>query len=106
MSSPNMPTPSPEAKDIVMKHYPEVGSAGLLASGFFVNAKFDRGELTIEVTREGIVDVCKGVKDDGYTFLEDVTAVDWYPSEPRFQISYSILSFSLKRRLRLVVRLA
>ncbi len=39
----------------------------------------------------------------GYNFLEDVTAVDWYPSEPRFQIVYHILSMSLKQRLRLVV---
>jgi NADH-quinone oxidoreductase subunit C len=36
---------------------------------------------------------------------EDVTAVDWYPSEPRFQITYHILSHSLKERLRLAVRL-
>ena len=41
----------------------------------------------------------------GYTFLEDVTAVDWYPSEPRFQITYHILSMSLKERIRLTVRL-
>jgi NADH-quinone oxidoreductase subunit C len=32
--------------------------------------------------------------------------VDWYPSEPRFQISYSILSHGLKERLRLTVRLS
>ena len=34
-----------------------------------------------------------------------MTAVDWYPSEPRFQITYHILSHSLKQRVRLVVRL-
>ena len=71
-----------------------------------VAAKYDRGELTITIARENIVDACQAVKQAGYNFLEDVTAVDWYPSEPRFQISYSILSFSLKRRLRLAVRLA
>ena len=32
----------------------------------------------------------------GYNFLEDVTCVDWYPTEPRFQITYHILSHSLK----------
>jgi NADH-quinone oxidoreductase subunit C len=69
-------------------------------------AKYDRGELTITVARENIVAACQAIKAAGYNFLEDVTAVDWYPSEPRFQISYSILSFSLKRRVRLVVRLA
>ena len=40
-----------------------------------------------------------------YNFLEDVTAVDWYPSEPRMQITYHILSHSLKQRVRLIVRL-
>lgn len=71
-----------------------------------VAAKYDREELTITIARENIVAACLALKEAGYTFLEDVTAVDWYPSEPRFQISYSILSFSLKRRVRLAVRLA
>ena len=62
--------------------------------------------MTVTVARENIIAACEAVKAAGYNFLEDVTAVDWYPSEPRFQISYSILSFSLKRRVRLAVRLA
>ncbi|RZU39868.1 NADH-quinone oxidoreductase subunit C [Edaphobacter modestus] len=70
------------------------------------DAKYDRSELTITVARESIVAACEAVRLAGYNFFEDVTAVDWYPSEPRFQISYSILSHMLKRRLRLVVRLA
>jgi len=35
-----------------------------------------------------------------------VTAVDWYPSEPRFQLSYSLLSHKLKQRIRVVARVA
>jgi NADH-quinone oxidoreductase subunit C len=30
-----------------------------------------------------------------------VTCVDWYPSEPRFQVTYHILSHSLRERVRL-----
>ena len=75
-------------------------------SDLAVAAKYDREELTVTVARESIVAACEAVKAAGYNFFEDVTAVDWYPSEPRFQISYSILSFSLKRRVRIVVRLA
>jgi NADH-quinone oxidoreductase subunit C len=71
-----------------------------------VDAKYDRAELTITVARENVVAACEALKRAGYNFFEDVTAVDWYPSEPRFQISYSLLSHSLKRRVRLVVRLA
>jgi NADH-quinone oxidoreductase subunit C len=69
-------------------------------------AKYDREELTVTVARENIIAACEALKSAGYNFFEDVTAVDWYPSEPRFQISYSLLSHSLKRRLRLTVRLA
>jgi len=69
------------------------------------DAKFDRGELTLTVARESIIPACEAVKAAGYTFFEDVTAVDWYPQEPRFQLSYHILSMSLKQRLRLVVQL-
>jgi NADH-quinone oxidoreductase subunit C len=75
-------------------------------SGLATDAKFDRAELTITVSRENVIAACEAVRQAGYTFLEDVTAVDWYPSEPRFQITYHILSMSLKARLRLVVRLS
>ena len=74
-------------------------------SSLVTDAKFDRGELTITVGRENIIAACEALKQAGYNFLEDVTAVDWYPSEPRFQITYSILSMSLKERLRLIVLL-
>ena len=69
------------------------------------DAKYDRAELTVTVARENIVAAAKVVQQAGYNFLEDVTAVDWYPSEPRFQITYHILSMSLKERLRLIVLL-
>ncbi|HUD23556.1 MAG TPA: NADH-quinone oxidoreductase subunit C [Acidobacteriaceae bacterium] len=69
------------------------------------DAKFDRNELTITVTRENIVAACEAVKAAGYNFFEDVTAVDWYPQEPRYQLSYHILSHSLKQRVRLRVLL-
>ena len=69
------------------------------------DAKYDRDELTIAVARENIIAAAKAVQQAGYNFLEDVTAVDWYPSEPRFQITYHILSMSLKERIRLIVRL-
>ena len=41
----------------------------------------------------------------GYNFLEDVTAVDWLPASPRFQVSYHIVSHTLKERIRLRVML-
>ena len=69
------------------------------------DAKFDRDELTITVARENIVAACEAVKAAGYNFFEDLTAVDWFPQEPRFQLSYHILSHGLKQRIRIIVQL-
>jgi len=69
-----------------------------------IDAKFDRTELTLEVAPENVITAGEALKAAGYNFLEDLTAVDWYPSEPRFQINYHILSHSLKTRIRLVAR--
>ena len=69
------------------------------------DAKFDRDELTITIARENIVAACEAVKAAGYNFFEDVTAVDWFPQEPRFQLSYHIVSHGLKERVRLRVLL-
>ena len=71
-----------------------------------VDAKYDRAELTLTVAAESVRAAAEAAKAAGYNFLEDVTCVDWYPSEPRFQITYHILSHSLKARLRLAVRLS
>ncbi len=66
-------------------------------------AKFDRGELTLTITRESIVAAAKLVRDAGYNFLEDVTCVDVAPDEPRFRVVYHVLSHWMRERIRLVV---
>jgi NADH-quinone oxidoreductase subunit C len=68
-----------------------------------VDAKFDRSELTLKIARQHIHAVALLVQKSGYNFLEDVTCVDYYPVEPRFQVIYHILSHSLKSRVRLAV---
>jgi NADH-quinone oxidoreductase subunit C len=67
------------------------------------DARFDRGELTLTISREQIRKAVKTVQGNGYNFFEDLTAVDWFPSSPRFQLSYHILSHSYKERIRLRV---
>jgi NADH-quinone oxidoreductase subunit C len=73
---------------------------------FLTDAKWDRRELTLTVTPESIAQACEAARAAGYNFFEDMTAVDWYPTEPRFQLSYSLLSHTFKQRLRVVARLA
>jgi NADH-quinone oxidoreductase subunit C len=70
-----------------------------------LDAKLDRGELTLTVPREAIAEAARSVQAAGYNFLEDLTAVDWFPSTPRFQLSYHILSHSYKEYIRLRVLL-
>lgn len=65
------------------------------------DAKFDRGELTLTIAPDEICAAAAAVKEAGYNAFEDLTAVDWFPSAPRFQVSYHILSHAYKERLRL-----
>ena len=98
------PSSAIKGKQAVFEAHPDNAAVRALAD-LAIDAKFDRNELTITVARESIIAACEAVKQASYNFFEDVTAVDWYPSEPRFQIVYHVLSMSLKQRLRLVVRL-
>ena len=70
-----------------------------------IDAKFDRGELTLTIAPEAIRAAAATVQAAGYNFFEDMTAVDWFPSSPRFQLSYHILSHAFKERIRLRVML-
>jgi len=81
--------------------HPAIDALGPLLT----DAKWDRNELTLTVAPENIVAACTAVKSAGYTFFEDVTCVDWAPAEPRFQMTYHVLSHKLKERLRLIARL-
>src|SRR5580700_10951378 len=99
-----MPTPAVMGKTAVFEAMAENAAVKALAD-LATDAKFDRKELTITVAKENIVAACEAVKAAGYNFFEDVTGVDWYPQEPRFQLSYHIVSHSLKERVRLAVRL-
>ncbi len=70
-----------------------------------LDARFDRGELTLTIAAEEIRSACATVKAAGYNFFEDLAAVDWFPASPRFRLSYAILSHRLKERIRLSVPL-
>jgi len=73
------------------------------------SAKFDRDELSITIQRSCIREACAILRDDSalkFSFLSDVTCVDWYPSEPRFEMVYHLLSMLRRERLRLKVQLS
>lgn len=83
------------------------GNAAIAAlRAMAVRVKYDRKELTVMVAASDIVPAARAVQVAGYNFFEDCTAADWYPSEPRFQVSYHIVSHSMKQRIRLAVMLS
>jgi NADH-quinone oxidoreductase subunit C len=67
------------------------------------DAKFDCGELTLTIAPEQIRSAAAAMQAAGYNFFEDMTAVDWFPSSPRFQLSYHLLSHAYKEYIRLRV---
>ncbi|HEY6768666.1 MAG TPA: NADH-quinone oxidoreductase subunit C [Candidatus Sulfotelmatobacter sp.] len=72
------------------------------------SVKFDRDELTIWVEKEMIREACAILRDSPdcpFNYLADLTCVDWYPSQPRFEVVYHLLSIATKERVRLKVRL-
>ena len=71
------------------------------------DGKLDRGELTLVIRRDRIEGVCNFLKvKRGYRFLSDVTAVDWHPSEPRFEVVYHLYCHVRRERLRLKCRVS
>jgi NADH-quinone oxidoreductase subunit C len=84
-----------------MPDHPVVKALRAWKADGLADARFDRGELTLTVDKDDIVPALRALESAGYNFFEDMTAVDWYPSIPRFQLSYHILSHGYKERLRL-----
>jgi NADH-quinone oxidoreductase subunit C len=63
-----------------------------------------RGEVTVTVTREQIVPACKFLKKDcGFDMLTDLSGVDNYGDDPRYEVDYLLYSFTHHCWLRLKV---
>src|SRR5688572_11383087 len=64
----------------------------------------DSGELTVPGDR--LIEVMTFLRDElDFAMLTDVTAVDWLPREPRYDVVYHLLSISNTARLRVKVEL-
>ena len=85
---------------------PDAAALLELEPGAVVDAKFEREEWTLLLPPERIRWASETLKvRRGYQFLSDVTAVDWYPTEPRFEVVYHLRCYERKERLRLKCRL-
>jgi NADH-quinone oxidoreductase subunit C len=73
------------------------------------DAQIFRGEVTLSIGAGHLIRVCEFLRDTpdlSFKFLVDVTALDYYPEEPRFQTVYHLLSLETGARLRLKVRIS
>lgn len=67
-----------------------------------------RGETTVVVPPQHLLRAAEYLATEPslrFSFLSDLTAVDRFPIEPRFELNYHLLSLDRKERLRLRVRL-
>jgi NADH-quinone oxidoreductase subunit C len=76
--------------------------------GLEVSADRFAGEVTITVPHERVVEVCRFLKKDRkFTFLVDVTAVDWPERDgTRFDVVYWMHRFEDSKRVRVLAQLA
>jgi NADH-quinone oxidoreductase subunit C len=66
-----------------------------------VEIKEFRGEVTVTVKKENIVEICNYLKTAlAFNMLTDVTAVDYLGQDPRFMVVYNMYSIPNKDRLR------
>jgi len=103
-----MPLASPITNVDQVKEHPAVARLVGWNAAAVEGVKFDREEMTIYVGRDHIREACVVLKDNPacpFNFLSDLTCVDWYPAEPRFEVVYHLLSIPKKERVRLKVRL-
>ncbi|HET7439029.1 MAG TPA: NADH-quinone oxidoreductase subunit C, partial [Nitrospira sp.] len=84
-----MPLVPPISDVEQLKNHPAVARLLGWKDSAIQSVKFDRDEMTIFVDRSDIRETCALLRDDPecpFNFLSDVTCVDWYPSEPRFEV--------------------
>jgi NADH-quinone oxidoreductase subunit C len=66
-----------------------------------------RGETTFTISREKIVAVCGFLKKEcGFDMLTDLSGVDNYGEDPRYEVDYLLYSLAEHSHLRLKVRVS
>src|ERR1700690_4295992 len=103
-----MPWPAALTDLEKLKDHPAIARLLAWNAAAVEGVKYDRDEMTIYIERSAIREACALLRDNPnfpLNYLSDVTCVDWYPSDPRFEVVYHLLSISKKERVRLKVRL-
>ena len=73
-----------------------------------IDAREAFGELTLQLRREGIAEVCRFLRDDpdlDFDHLTDICSVDYPEDEERFEVVYHFYSIRKRHRIRVKARL-
>lgn len=80
-----------------LREHPAVAALEGRFGGAIPDAVLENGQVIVYAEPASIVEVCRMLKhEQAYTRLSAVTALDWYPLEPRFEVVY--LLHSMDRR--------
>lgn len=63
-----------------------------------------RGESTLYIKPEAVEDICRTLKENGFTMLNDITAVHPSAETDYFFVVYHVFSPSMNTRIRLKAR--
>ena len=101
---PKVPLPAP----VDAMGEPLVVALAVAVPGAVLGAKKMVGQTTVEIAPGKLVEACRHLKDaETFTFLVDLTAVDWKERAPRFDVVYWLHSFDRgNARVRLKVGVA
>ena len=94
---------------IVMDAAAILGLLAPLVSGASLEAGKSVDMPTIYVPADRLVATCIALRDTAalrFNVLVEVTAADYFPREPRFEVVYHLLSIPNRARLRVKVRVA
>lgn len=99
-----VPDGAPETA--VVADHPAVGRLRERFGDLIIGLVTFRGETTVLVERQSVVDVCSFLRQDPelrFNFLSAIQCCDWLGHEPRFEVVYHLLSHERADRLRIKV---
>jgi len=86
----------------ILKDHAAAAALEAALPGAITGGHAERNEPTLWIEPARIVEVCRFLKNQQqFIRLSAITAVDWLPADPRFEVVYLLHSLNRNQRLRL-----
>ena len=90
-----------------MSHSPKAAISSLESRFQILNKVEFRGETSLTVDSSKIAEVCSFCRDElGFNFLVDLSGVDHFGEDPRFEVVYELYNMNQGEWLRLKVKIS